>query len=164
MAEPVRVRDLLEALPGVAERLAEARLLAAWPEIAGPAAARSRAEAVEEGVLRVAVDSSGWLHHLTLDEPALLARCRAAVPTTALRAIRFRLASLAPPGAPAPSGSDSSAGSADTGPPLGPPPDEMKALIDAALGPVRGHPGIAEALGRVIRATRVARGEGEVPR
>jgi len=55
MAEPVRVRDLLEALPGVAERLAEARLLAAWPEIAGPAAARSRAEAVEEGVLRVAV-------------------------------------------------------------------------------------------------------------
>ena len=164
MAEPVRVRDLLEALPGVAERLAEARLLAAWPEIAGPAAARSRAEAVEEGVLRVAVDSSGWLHHLTLDEPALLARCRAAVPTTALRAIRFRLASLAPPGGPAPSASDPAACPVGADVPPDAAHEETQVLIDAALGPVRGHPGIAEALGRVIRATRLARGEGEVPR
>ncbi len=164
MAEPVRVRDLLEALPGVAERLAEARLLAAWPEVAGPAAARSRAEAVEEDVLRVAVDSSGWLHHLTLDEPALLARCRAAVPTTALRAIRFRLASLTPPGAPAPAASDPAARPVGADAPPDAAHEEMKALIDAVLGPVRGHPGIAEALGRVLRATRLARGEGEVSR
>ncbi len=164
MAEPVRVRDLLEALPGVPERLAEARLLAAWPEIAGPAAPRSRAEGVEDGVLRVAVDSSGWLHHLTLDEPALLARCRAVAAATALRAIRFHLASPTPPGTPVPATAGPSAGSAGGAGPLDPPDDEMETLIDAALGPVRGHPGIAEALGRVLRATRRARGEGEVSR
>ena len=80
MAEPVRVGDLL----------------AAWPQVAGPAAARTRAEEIEDGVLRVAVESSGWLHRLTLEEGALLARCRAVVPGATLRAIRFRLASLAP--------------------------------------------------------------------
>ena len=91
MGEPVRVRDVLSALPGLAERLAEARLLRTWPEVAGPAAARSRAEAVEDGCLRVAVDSSGWLHRLTLEEPALLDRCRAIAP---IRAIRFHLAPI----------------------------------------------------------------------
>lgn len=91
MSEPVRVGELLAALPGVAERLAEARLVAAWPAIAGPAAARSRAEGVEAGVLHVTVDSSGWLHRLRLDEPSLLARCRAEAPAIAVRGIRFRL-------------------------------------------------------------------------
>lgn len=90
MGEPVRVRDLLAALPGLGERLAAARLLHAWPQVAGPdAAARSRAEAVEDGCLRVAVDSSGWLHRLTLEEPDLLARCREIAP---IRVIRFHLA------------------------------------------------------------------------
>ena len=100
MAEPSRVRDLLGLVPGLMARLvarmAEEGLLRAWPEIAGPAAARSRAEAIEAGILRVAVDSSGWLHRLTLDEPRLLARCRAIAPTMEIRAIRFH---LAPPAA-----------------------------------------------------------------
>lgn len=91
MAEPVRVGELLAALPGMAERLAEARLVRAWPAIAGPAAARSRAEGVESGCLQVTVDTSGWLHRLTLEEPALLERCRAIAP---IRGIRFRLAPL----------------------------------------------------------------------
>lgn len=89
MADPVRAGDLLSALPGLRERLAEARLVAAWPEIAGPAGARSHAEGVEAGVLCVAVDSSGWLHRLTLDEGRLLARCHA---LAAVRGIRFYLA------------------------------------------------------------------------
>lgn len=93
MTEPVRVGEVLAAIPGVAERLAEARLVAAWPDVAGPAASRSRAEAVEAGVLQVAVDSPGWLHRLRLDEPRLLACCRALAPAVSLRAIRFRLAS-----------------------------------------------------------------------
>ena len=97
MAEPVRVRDLLARLPGVADCLAEARLLAAWPEVAGPASVRTRAQEIEDGVLHVAVESSGWLHRLTLEEPALLARCRTLAPRVALRGIRFHLASLAPP-------------------------------------------------------------------
>jgi len=96
MAEPIRVGELLAALPGMAERLAEARVLQAWPKLAGPAAPRTRAERVDAGVLHVAVDSSGWLHHLTLEEARLLARCRAIAD---IRAIRFHLAPLgaAPP-------------------------------------------------------------------
>ena len=95
MSEPVRVGEVLATLPGVAERLAEARLVAAWPEIAGPAGGRSRAEGVDGGILQVAVDSSGWLHRLRLDEARLLVRCRAIAPTSNVRAIRFH---LAPPG------------------------------------------------------------------
>ena len=69
MAEPVRVGAVLATLPGLAGPLAEARLLAAWPVLAGSAAARTRPQGVEDGVLRVAVDSSGWLHRLTLEAP-----------------------------------------------------------------------------------------------
>lgn len=95
MAEPVRIGTLLGSLPGLNDRLAEARLVATWATIAGPAGARSRAEGVDQGVLRVAVDSSGWLHRLTLEEPRLVARCRE---IAAIRAIHFR---LAPPPDPA---------------------------------------------------------------
>ena len=158
MAEPVRVGELLGGFPGVAERLAEARLLAAWPVIAGPAAARSQAEGVEDGVLRVAVESSGWLHRLTLEESALVARCRTVAPAVPVRAIRFRLASLpAPIAGPLEAGR----GGADR---LAPLDEETNATIDAALVPVRAHPGIADALGRVMRAPGAWRGEGEASR
>jgi hypothetical protein len=105
--EPVRVGEVLRGLPGITERLAEARLVAAWPGIAGPGGARSRAEAVEHGVLQVAVDSSGWLHRLTLEEARLTARCRE---FAAIRGIRFRLA---------PRGADGSPSGPATAPPEG---------------------------------------------
>jgi predicted nucleic acid-binding Zn ribbon protein len=89
MAEPARVGDLLGLVPGLAPRLADARLLAAWPGIAGAAAPRTRAERVENGCLHVAVESSAWLHHLRLEESDLLVRCRALVD---IRGIRFHLA------------------------------------------------------------------------
>jgi hypothetical protein len=95
--EPVRVGTLLGSLPGLSDRLAEARLVETWPAIAGAAGARSRAEAVEQGVLQVAVDSSGWLHRLTLEEPGLIARCRE---IAAIRGIRFRLAPRSDPASP----------------------------------------------------------------
>ena len=161
MPEPVRAGDLLAALPGVAERLAEGRLLAAWPEVAGPAAARSQAASVEDGVLHVAVDGSGWLHRLTLDEPALLARCRAVAPAVSLRAIRFRLAPLAAPGPARGSSSDPSTGA--PGPDRLPEP-QNQAVIDAALAPVRDYPDLVDALGRAMRASGEARGGGEVSR
>jgi hypothetical protein len=94
VAEPVRIGELLGSLPGLTDRLAEARLVERWPALAGPAGARSRAEGVDQGVLQVAVDSSGWLHRLTLEEPLLIARCRE---IAAIRGIRFR---LAPPSGP----------------------------------------------------------------
>jgi Dna[CI] antecedent DciA-like protein len=89
MAEPVRIGNLLTSFPGMAERLAEMRLLRAWPALAGAAGRRTRAEGIEHGVLHVAVDSSGWLHRLTLEETSLLARCRA---IASIRAIHFHLA------------------------------------------------------------------------
>lgn len=89
MSDPVRVGELLGHLPGLNDWLAEARVVAAWPAIAGAAGARSRAEGVDQGLLQIAVDSSGWLHRLTLEEPRLLARCREIAP---IRGIRFRLA------------------------------------------------------------------------
>jgi Dna[CI] antecedent DciA-like protein len=89
VAEPVRVGDLLGNVPGLRDRMAEVRLVKTWPMIAGPAGARSRAEGVDQGVLQIAVDSSGWLHRLTLEEPRLIARCRE---IAAIRSIRFRLA------------------------------------------------------------------------
>ncbi len=160
MGEPVRVGDLLVALPGVAERLAEARLLAAWPELAGAGGARSRAESVEDGVLHVAVASSGWLHRLTLDEPALLTRCRAVAPAVSVRAIRFRLASLAGPH-PAAAGSDPPAEDSDPG--RQPEPQDTT-TIDAVLAPVRDRPDLANAIGRAMRATGTGRAGGEVSR
>ena len=90
VAEPVRVGDLLVEMPGLADWLAEARLVAAWPTIAGPAGARSRAGG--RGTGRSAGrrwTAPGWLHRLTLEEPRLIARCRE---IAAIRAIRFRLA------------------------------------------------------------------------
>ncbi len=90
MGEPVRVGEVLRVMPGLADRLGAVRLLAAWPGIAGAAAPRTRAERVEGGCLYVAVESSGWLHRLTVEEPRLLARCRHVLPD--VRAIRLYLA------------------------------------------------------------------------
>jgi predicted nucleic acid-binding Zn ribbon protein len=92
MGEPVRVGELLGTVPGLAERLGQVRLLAAWSAIAGPAASRTRAERIEGGCLHVLVDSSGWLHRLTLETPVLLARCQA---VAEVQAIRFHLAPVA---------------------------------------------------------------------
>jgi predicted nucleic acid-binding Zn ribbon protein len=89
MSKPVRIGELLGTVPGLSDWLAEARVVAAWPAIAGAAGTRSRAEGVDHGLLQIAVDSSGWLHRLTLEEPRLLARCREIAP---IRGIRFRLA------------------------------------------------------------------------
>lgn len=107
MAEPVRAGLLLGLVPGMSDRLAEARLLAAWPTIAGPAAARSRADGIEHGLLQVAVDGSGWLHRLTLEEPRLAARCRE---IAAIRGICFRLAPGASRPPPSPAGLDAAEG------------------------------------------------------
>ena len=94
MSEPVRVGHLLPGLPGLAERLAEARLVAAWPQIAGAAAGRSRAESIEGGWLHVSVETSGWLHRLTVEAPRLTEQCRALLD---IRGIRFRLVAPAAP-------------------------------------------------------------------
>src|SRR5262249_47344435 len=141
----------------VAERLAEARLLAAWPEVAGPAGARSRAESIEDGVLHVAVASAGWLHRLTLGEPTLLAPCRAIAPAVTVRAFRFRLGSL--PGPHGEGGSVAPVAAADAERQS---ESQDPSTIDAVVAPVRNRPDLANALERALRATGTERAGGEV--
>jgi hypothetical protein len=85
------VGTLLGAVPGLLARLAERRLIEAWPTLAGAAGARTRAERVDDGVLHVAVDSPAWLHRLSFEDGPLLARCR---DIADVRGIRFHLAPL----------------------------------------------------------------------
>jgi hypothetical protein len=101
VAEPVRIGQLLAGVAGLAGPMAEARLVRLWPSLVGPAGRRAHAQHVEHGILHVAVEGSGWLHRLTAEHDALLARCRTVAD---IRAIRFHVASPAggrPPGAAA---------------------------------------------------------------
>ncbi len=68
-----RLIEQLFASHGLAAKLEEHRIVAAWPEIAGPQiAAHAAATEIRAHTLRVAVDSSPWLHELSLLKPALL--------------------------------------------------------------------------------------------
>ncbi len=58
---------------GLTSKVAEHRLIAAWPEIVGPQiAAHANPTEIRAKTLRVVVDSSPWLHELTLLKPVLL--------------------------------------------------------------------------------------------
>ena len=58
---------------GLTSKVAEYRLIAAWPEIVGPQiAAHTNPTEIRAKTLRVIVDGSPWLHELTLLKPVLL--------------------------------------------------------------------------------------------
>ncbi|MEO5658062.1 MAG: DUF721 domain-containing protein [Nitrospiria bacterium] len=68
-----RLIEHLFASYGLAAKLEEHRIIAAWPEIVGPQiAAHAAATEIRAHTLRVAVDSSPWLHELSLLKPVLL--------------------------------------------------------------------------------------------
>lgn len=70
-----RLIERLFASFGLAAKLEEHRIIAAWPEIAGPQiAAHAAATEIRAHTLRVAVDSSPWLHELSLLKPVLLSK------------------------------------------------------------------------------------------
>ncbi len=85
-----------EMLPGVLHslgldrRFREQRLLAVWPEVAGPEiAAHTRALRYREGELVIHVDHGAWMQQLHFIESDLRRRLRERVPGVALERIRF---------------------------------------------------------------------------
>lgn len=100
---PVPVRTILPAvLPGLGERLLEARIRQEWESFMGPDfARRARPTALSQGVLQVIVTNSAWLQELTLREPELRRRLAERYGADAIRALRFSLGTFPqdlPPG------------------------------------------------------------------
>lgn len=96
MGEPTRlvdeVRRYLER-SGIAERIEQAGVIPAWPEIVGEAIAKVTTPLrVDQGVLIVAVRSSPWLMELKLMEREILERINAGRERGAIRRIRFVMA------------------------------------------------------------------------
>lgn len=94
-ASPTAVGPLLTAvLPGLGERLLEARVRREWLEVMGPEiAGRSEPHALANGDLHVIVDNSPWLQELTLREGELRLRLTARYGAAAIRSLRFSLGS-----------------------------------------------------------------------
>jgi predicted nucleic acid-binding Zn ribbon protein len=91
---PRPVSELVtSAVPGLAERVTELRLSAAWTALAGiDVARRARPGALNAGVLTITVDNSPWLHELTLRSDELYRRVQERFPE--VRALRFTLGTL----------------------------------------------------------------------
>jgi predicted nucleic acid-binding Zn ribbon protein len=91
---PRPVSELVtSAVPGLAERVTELRLSAAWTALAGiDVARRARPGALNAGVLTITVDNSPWLHELTLRSDELYRRVHERFPE--VRALRFTLGTL----------------------------------------------------------------------
>ncbi|MBI2461371.1 MAG: DUF721 domain-containing protein [Candidatus Rokubacteria bacterium] len=151
MGEPTRVSVLLAGLgPPLAERVRHARLAAEWATLVGPAVARHAAPLhLEDGWLHVAVDSSAWLHELSLKEEELLAVLRRVAD---LRGVRLRLAPL-PAHRPEPR---APARRRHLLP-------EEQAAIEEALAPIR-DPALAATVRRVMTKDRLTKpSEGAPP-
>lgn len=72
-------------------RMREARVMALWPEIVGPAtASKSRALYVNRGTLTVAVNSSSWHNQLKLMRDQILIGIEQRVGPGVIRDIRFK--------------------------------------------------------------------------
>ena len=93
-ASPPALGDLVSSVlaktPEARRKLLEHRVLAAWPEMVGQAAAeRARAVAVKGQTLTVQVDDPLWLQELLFLKAALLDRYRKAISTFPLTDIFF---------------------------------------------------------------------------
>lgn len=95
-ARPVPVGQILaSAIPGLDDRMLEARIRGAWPVTVGPdLAGRSRPGELRQGVLSVTVDNSPWLHEMTLRSGELLSAVQARH-GAAVTSLRFTLGAIA---------------------------------------------------------------------
>ena len=133
------VEDLFKA-HGLESKLVEHRLMQAWPQIVGPQiAAHAAPTEVRANTLRVVVDSSTWLHELTLLKPILIEKLRRSAGGAIVRDVLFTIGN--PPAAARPQ------------PPSEPlrepiqPADQ--ALLDAALAPL-DDPVLKDSVRRLI--------------
>lgn len=80
------VRDL-----GIAPKMAQYDVIAAWPEVVGPQIARvTNPERMENGVLYVAVTTAPWRAELAMKRLDLIEKLNTHVGTRVLNDIRFR--------------------------------------------------------------------------
>lgn len=108
---------------GLTSKMAEHRLLAAWPEIVGSqVAAHTHPTEIRAKTLRVVVDSSPWLHELTLLKPALLDKLARHADRTLVCDVLFTIGDLPPRERP----------TADAPPPR-PLTAEEEALVNASV-------------------------------
>jgi hypothetical protein len=96
---------------GLTAKLDEHRLISAWPRIVGPQiAAHTAPREVRAKTLWVVVDSSTWLHELTLLKPLLLEKLAPHAGRAVVRDVRFVIGEIPepartdPPASPAPEG------------------------------------------------------------
>lgn len=83
---------------GLSAKLDEYRLIADWPQIVGPQiAAHTKAQEVRGRTLWVAVDSSTWLHELTLLKPLLLAKLAPHTGKAVVQDVRFVIGEVSSP-------------------------------------------------------------------
>lgn len=102
-ARSQKFRRLGDVLPDVVKKLrlaevvAAAPIVSAWPELVGPTIARhSRALTIEDGRLVVVVDSPAWLAQLNYLAPQLLSRIRTRTGGGTVRDFRFILSANNP--------------------------------------------------------------------
>ncbi len=82
VAKPARVSEVLQGYmrrAGIAERVAQAGVLAEWPELVGEriAAVTHTEEIRSDGVLVVRVGTAAWAQELSLMTPQVIARINA---------------------------------------------------------------------------------------
>jgi hypothetical protein len=83
---------------GLSAKLDEHRLIEDWPRIVGPQiAAHTRAQEVRGKTLWVVVDSSTWLHELTLLKPLLLAKLAPHTGKAVVQDVGFVIGEVSPP-------------------------------------------------------------------
>jgi hypothetical protein len=147
---PVHVKHVLSAaIPGMREHLAEEAIRMDWRRLCGPEFAhRSRAGALNNGVLEVIVDNSACLHEMKLRAGDVLEALQA-LHGPAVSSLRFSLgiASAARP----------SNGAERRSPPARRLPSEDARWIDAAIAPVAADPAVAGSLRRLLTKDLMAR-------
>lgn len=93
---PRRVSDVIGDVlsqAGVADRIAQARVIPDWPALVGPQIARvtEPMSVTPQGTLFVAVTTNAWMTELSLLEPDLLKRLNERTGRLAIRKIRWQL-------------------------------------------------------------------------
>jgi len=96
IAKPAHVADLLSRVfrsAGIEQRMAQARVLAEWPQLVGErVAAVAVAESVrDDGNLVVQVKTAAWAQELSLMTPQIIARVKAGRGAGRITGIHWRV-------------------------------------------------------------------------
>ncbi|PWU20512.1 MAG: hypothetical protein C5B48_12480 [Candidatus Rokuibacteriota bacterium] len=91
---PVRVRDVLAAMPDLRDHMLEAAIRTNWTQAVGPElSGHSRPGVLRYGTLEVIVDSSPWLQEMTLRSGEMLSAIQARH-SSSLCSLRFVLGTV----------------------------------------------------------------------